>query len=507
MNIVYLGAPITVNLSVGQTIAVNTNGTVTVECVSGLGLTDGATIGSIHGSATYGPFSAVGVARITATVRDGAYEVSDGQPIPIDTVLASSGKTVLDDASRAALLVSGVGGLPTIYCFGSSSTARNQTGNSKNNWGYITRFLRKCGGAVRYLGSSGVSGEDSIDQLARLPAVIAALTEKPKFFVLQIGGNDIQTATALSTVLSNITTMFSLVQSAGMIPVLYTPPPKSTYTASEIIRFGAICEHMRWLFRKTPNSRLADVARFTLDTTTTTYTVISGLQAADNTHLNARGAENAAMALYEALANDVASMKYSAAIPVVSQYDATNNPYGSLVANPFLTGTTGTGGAWVTAGSVPTGFTVTRSAGTGTVAISTVARTDRPGNWTRFTFAMQAGDTFSITSRPSVSLTTESLYGIAEARADRSAASGNVSRLGFRLRDNSATTTIWDGSAAGSGAENYEPTTAIADEWYETVPNSFANFGFGYWTADLAFNGSGTFILDVGCMDIRIARN
>lgn len=103
MNIVYLGAPITVNLSVGQTIAVNTNGTVTVECVSGLGLTDGATIGSIHGSATYGPFSAVGVARITATVRDGAYEVSDGQPIPIDTVLASSGQTVLDDASRAAL--------------------------------------------------------------------------------------------------------------------------------------------------------------------------------------------------------------------------------------------------------------------------------------------------------------------------------------------------------------------------------------------------------------------
>ena len=107
MNIVYLGAPITVNLSVGQTIAINTTGTVTVECVSGLGLTAGATIGSIHGSATYGPFSAVGVARITATVRDGAYEVSDGQPIPIDTVLASSGQTVLDDASRSALASSG----------------------------------------------------------------------------------------------------------------------------------------------------------------------------------------------------------------------------------------------------------------------------------------------------------------------------------------------------------------------------------------------------------------
>ena len=115
MNIVYLGAPITVNLSVGQTIAVNTNGTVTVECVSGLGLTDGATIGSIHGSATYGPFSAVGVARITATVRDGAYEVSDGQPIPIDTALAASGQTVLDDASRATLKNSGIGISETQY--------------------------------------------------------------------------------------------------------------------------------------------------------------------------------------------------------------------------------------------------------------------------------------------------------------------------------------------------------------------------------------------------------
>ncbi len=421
-------------------------------------------------------------------------------------VVNPDGTEVLDDASRGAILAGGVGGLPSIYCFGSSSTARNQAGNSKNNWGYITRFLRKCGGGVRYLGSSGVSGEDSIAQIARLPAVIAALTSKPKFFVLQIGGNDIQTATSLSTVLSNITSMFNMVLNAGMIPVLYTPPPKSTYTAAEIIRFGAICEHMRYLFRANPNSRLADVARFTLDTTTTTYTVISGYQASDNTHLNARGSEGAADALYEALYNDINGLKYSAAIPVVSQYDATNNPYGSLVANPFLTGTTGTGGAWVTAGSVPTGFTVTRSTGTGTVAISTVARTDRPGNWTRLTFTMQASDTFSITCRPSVSLTTEQLYGVAETRVDRSAASGNVSRLSFRLRDNSATTTIWDGNAAGSGAENYEPTTAIADEWYETIPNSFANFGVGYWTLDLAFNGTGTLIVDIGCMDIRISR-
>lgn len=419
------------------------------------------------------------------------------------------GTEVLDAEGKGVIITSGLGGLPSIYCFGSSSTARNQTGNSKNNWGYITRFLRKCGGAVRYLGSSGVSGEDSNDQIARLPAVISALPEKPKFFVLQVAGNDIQTATALSTVLSNITTMFGLVQAAGMIPVLYTPPPKSSYTAAEIIRYGAICEHMRWLFRRNPNSRLADVARFTIDTTTTTYAVISGLQAADNTHLNARGTENAALALYEALYNDVIGLKYSAAIPVVSQYDATDNPYGSLVANPFLTGTTGTGGAWVTSGSVPTGFAVTRSAGTGTVAISKVARTDRPGEWTRLTFTMQSGDSYAITSRPAVSMSTQPLYGVAETRADRSLTNGNVSALAFRLRNNPATVTIWDGQPAGSGADNYEPVTALAEEWYETVPYSFpvANpFNIGYWTAEVGFAGTGTFVLDIGCMDIRVAR-
>lgn len=421
----------------------------------------------------------------------------------------TTGVVTLDDASRAAVLGSGIGGLPSIYCFGSSSTERNQDGASKLCYGYITRFLRKCGGGVRYLGSSGVGGEDSVNQVARLPAVIAALPEKPTYFVLQVAGNDVVSATPLSDVCNNITSMFTMVSAAGMTAVLYTPPPKASYSAAEIVRFGAIIEHMRWLHRTHANSRLADVARWTISTTSTTYGVIAGLQDVDNLHLNARGTENAANALYEALYNDVVGRKYYAATPVVSQYDATSNPYGSLVANPFLTGTTGTGGAWVTAGSVPTGITLTRVSGTGTVAISKVARTDRPGEWTRLTFTMQAGDSYAITSRPSVSMSTQPLYGVAETRADRSLTNGNVSAIAFRLRNNPATVTIWDGQPAGDPADNYEPVTALAEEWYETVPYSFpaANpFNIGYWTAEVGFVGTGTFVLDIGCMDIRIAR-
>ncbi|MDU9765465.1 hypothetical protein RGC28_08380, partial [Helicobacter pylori] len=78
---------------------------------------------------------------------------------------------------------------------------------------YISRFLRKCGGGVNFAGASGVSGEDSIAQNARLPAVLAALpTPKPTHFVLQIAGNDIVNTNNLNTVTKpNILAMVNLV--------------------------------------------------------------------------------------------------------------------------------------------------------------------------------------------------------------------------------------------------------------------------------------------------------
>lgn len=103
MNIIYVGAPVSVTLAVGQTVSVTTTGTIAVESVSGLGLTAGSSIGSVHGSQTFGPYSVAGVLKLTATGRDGAYDVSSGLPIPISTALAPTGQTVLDDASRAAV--------------------------------------------------------------------------------------------------------------------------------------------------------------------------------------------------------------------------------------------------------------------------------------------------------------------------------------------------------------------------------------------------------------------
>lgn len=95
MNIINVGDPKTISLLAGQTVSVTTTGTITARCVSGLGLIAGATIGSIHGSTVFGPYSADGVIQLTATDRNGAYElVTDGSSVNTNAAgfLDSEGK-------------------------------------------------------------------------------------------------------------------------------------------------------------------------------------------------------------------------------------------------------------------------------------------------------------------------------------------------------------------------------------------------------------------------------
>ena len=99
MNIINVGDPRTISLTAGQTISVTTTGTITATCVSGLGLTAGATIGSIHGSTVFGSYSADGVIKLTATDRDGAYEVNTDTSAQIKSVAGTAGLAVLDSGS------------------------------------------------------------------------------------------------------------------------------------------------------------------------------------------------------------------------------------------------------------------------------------------------------------------------------------------------------------------------------------------------------------------------
>lgn len=445
--------------------------------------------------------------RITVYMQVGSafvecYDLDvSGVPITSDAVGAA------DAASSGVLASTGLvtNSCPTFYYFGSSSTARSYDSTTGlTAWGYISRFHHKCNGGAVFAGASGIASQDSAAQLARLPGVIAALTTRPKFFVLQIAGNDIVGSTAIATVKSNILAMVQLVKDAGMVPVLMTPNTLGGLTADQILRHAAIAEYMRYLHFSDRTIRLADVSRWTGDTTATSYAAISGVLLADNLHLTNYGAWLAGEALYEGLQADVNGYTLGAATPGLL-YDATANPNGNLIANPFLTGTTGTGGAWVTSGSVPTGMTLNRTAGTGTVAISTVARTDRPGNWLRLTFTMQANDVYSIFMRPSnTSLPVNTtLYGMSETQVDTTSAGANVKRISLRMRDIGNTQTFWDGyTPSGTASDHTEPVHASRPRFYRVPNGTFTSYGNGSLSHDLEFKGTGTLVFDIGAMGL-----
>lgn len=420
----------------------------------------------------------------------------------------TTGAVVLDDAGRAAVIGSGVFGRPSFYFFGSSSTLRSYDSTQGfGNRSYIARFLRRCKGGAIFAGASGVSGEDSVAQVARLPGVIAALpSPRPTHFVLQVAGNDIVNSSNLNTVtLPNVLSMVGTVLAAGMVPVLMSNNTLIGLTADQIIRAAVVSEYMRTLYRSDSRIRLADVARWTGDTTAATYTPIAGATSTgDNIHPTSIGAYLMGDALYEAVQHDVYGFSRFAAIPNLL-YDATRNPSGNLIANPFLLGTGGSGGAWVTAGSVPTGMQLNRTAGTGTVGISTVARTDGvAGNWKRFTFTMQAGDIYSMFINPITSaLTTASLYGVSEAQIDTTLSNGNVKRASLRVRDAANTLTMWDGHSNNSmvASDIVEPSRARA-EFLQTPVGTWPNYGNGSLSHDLEFTGTGTFVLDIAAVGL-----
>lgn len=89
------------------------------------------------------------------------------------------------------------------------------------------------------------------------------------------------------------------------------------------------------------------------------------------------------VAVGEAFANFLTKLLPDPAPRVWSQddkFNATNNPLGNLLSNPFLTGTGGTATAGVT-GSVATGMRAEVSTGNATGVASKETRTDNRGDW------------------------------------------------------------------------------------------------------------------------------
>lgn len=67
--------PFLVTVPLGASVSVSTDGALLVEAVSGLGVAAGTIASGVYGSATYGPWTAAGVVRLTPTKRNAQYSV------------------------------------------------------------------------------------------------------------------------------------------------------------------------------------------------------------------------------------------------------------------------------------------------------------------------------------------------------------------------------------------------------------------------------------------------
>lgn len=507
------GANTTITLPAGQVLYTGKTGNGVA--VIGPGPQAGQTF-TLGNGARIGPYG--NDVSVFLTSNQGAidYQIGDapGEPAGTPVVMDPLGPTLTGDSVGA---VRGAGALINVFAFGSSSTNYctyvSGADSGARSRGYMANFMRRCGGRVRWIGTSGVVGENSADQLARLPGVIASIKSSgvlPDIFVLQAAANDTfnSPALTLAQTQANVLAMITMIrQELGAVVALMLPNQRpGGASAGQIAGAVAIAAWMLSLGRYDKLLRVANTPRYIADTTSLSYAAASGMLLSDNIHTSARGGDASGLALYEAVKDLLIAKRWDAGASGYV-YDATTNPNGNRLPNPQLvTGTGGTGGAFVTAGTVPQNVTVARNAGTGTVAISKVARTDRPGEWTRLTFTMAAGDDWSIYETSLLpGVAGEVVAAVVETRTDTSAAGGNVLQCTARMKTSSPVATVYESmGTSATDAENVLPTYALREDEVRVVPaSSFSNGVSVFVGMYVKFIGTGTFVLDIGGMDYR----
>jgi lysophospholipase L1-like esterase len=235
----------------------------------------------------------------------------------------------------------------------------------------------------------GVSGDRTIDLLARQPATIADMKARKVGMVhVRIGTNNLNTAsTTAVSVKSDIYTILKNYSDAGIEPIPETICPRtfagSGLTAGEITTQKKKQHDINRYIRNLKNSgeipllnKVVDVEPFWIDPTSATGDPLSD-KTGDGLHQNDNGGYYQGLVLYNVMQPDI-----KASAPFVSSqndlYDATNNPNGCINANPLMTGTGGTAGT-ATTGQVADSYAVQRGSGSTITIVASKGTTSLDG--------------------------------------------------------------------------------------------------------------------------------
>jgi lysophospholipase L1-like esterase len=312
---------------------------------------------------------------------------------------------------------------PTIVLLGDSITTRNQLSNDSTHISHDTRGYWTWAGVflgqrIAPLNFAGVAGERTDQILLRVQS--GALAYNPGWVLVQAGVNDVAQSVASSTVIANLTAIYTAILATGARVVATTITPNNANTSAQNLIRSQVNEWMRAYAALTPGIVLCDWASAVTATNTQNW-IGSPSMSPDGEHPNTYGAARMGRMLANTLAPFLAG---SPAIGLpVANLDATN-----AVQNSFFDASL-----------------IAQWTFGGTSTNSQVARSDEiAGNWEQMvTASATLAYARYLISSPSTYFTlgADLVYCVAEVQSDAWVAASQL-ELDVVFRDSSNATII-----------------------------------------------------------------
>ena len=394
-------SPVTVAVRDGGIVAISTNGGLASAVVT---LTEGGTqtliLGPLSERRTLGPYSE-GASIVISNQTCGAFDY-DVETRTDPSNVAIGGGTI---AGNKILRINNGTRQLKIIPFGDSITQGSSIFAS-GAWQFASQYCETgiylAGPRFQLLRNAGIAGNTTTQMLARIGTDVLAYAPD---VVLMLGGtNDIQsgmTNAQIATCMGNLESMVRLMLQAGILPVIVTPPAKSTLQAE-----SRKLQPFYYALAQAYGLPLIDLFRLTVDPVTGNY--LAGYSG-DGTHPNPTAIAAIAPVVAATLTNLSASFcaPYTAAFSETS----TGNPANLLRNGNF---------ANVTTPPAPDSWSINATGATQTVVAATPSASapwngntfnyQKTGTGTvyalsgsGFTTGFAAGDTIQFSGRINVS--------------------------------------------------------------------------------------------------------
>ena len=264
----------------------------------------------------------------------------------------------------------------TCVIFGDSITAQNRadTAGFLNNSdrGYFTWANAYLGQRLNLVKNAGVGGQTTAQMLARIDDDVLS---QAAGYVFVLGGyNDIVNGIAWQNTISNLETIYNRISSYGSSVIAMAIQPSATFNTAA--RRDAVANINLWIRNyaiKTSGIIFVDTYTPLLDPVNTSGGAITALQI-DTIHPSTSGAQRLGKQIFNRLDKLLPVVEIQSSIADIA---SPTNPYGNMILNPVMGGTSGLLQAGTT-GSVADNWNALIASGTGTSVESKVARTDYP---------------------------------------------------------------------------------------------------------------------------------